>query len=235
MANRLDVIREVLAQAVKSRCALCGDAATDSGLCAPCREDLPWLPAARCPSCALPTPDGALCGVCLRSPPAHDGVACAVTYEFPVDALVRALKYHGRLAAARPLAGILARALTQEPLPDIVVPLPLSDARLVERGYNQAAEIARLLSGPWRTATGRGILGRTGHARPQATLSLDARRRNVKGTFECIKNVGGLRIAILDDVMTSGATLDEAARVLKRAGAASVRGWVVARTPRAGD
>jgi len=158
-----------------------------------------------------------------------------MTYAFPVDALVRALKYHGRLAAARPLAGILARALTREPLPDLVVPLPLTDARLVERGYNQAAEIARLLRGPWVTTAGRAILGRTGHARPQASLSLDARRRNVKGTFECIGKVEGLRVAILDDVMTSGATLDEAARVLKRAGATSVRGWVVARTPRTTD
>jgi ComF family protein len=235
MAKRLEAMREVLARTVKARCALCGDPASDSGLCGACRDDLPWLPAARCPSCALPTPGGALCGVCLRSPPAHDGVACAVSYEFPVDALVRALKYHGRLAAARPLAGILARALTREPLPDIVVPLPLTDARLVERGYNQAAEIARLLSGPWRTATGRSILGRTGRAQAQASLSLDARRRNVKGTFECIGPVAGLRVAVLDDVMTSGATLDEAARVLKRAGASSVRGWVVARTPRGSD
>jgi ComF family protein len=235
MADRLDAVREVLARAVKNRCALCGGGASDNGLCGPCREDLPWLPAARCPSCALPTPGGALCGVCLRSPPAHDGVACAVAYEFPVDALVRALKYHGRLAAARPLAGILARALTREPLPDIVVPLPLTDARLLERGYNQAAEIARLLHGPWQTATGLAILGRAGHPQPQASLALDARRRNVKGTFECVGNVAGLRIALLDDVMTSGATLDEAARVLKRAGATSVRGWVVARTPRASE
>jgi len=235
MPDRLDAVREVLARGVKKRCALCGSTASDSGLCAPCRDDLPWLPVARCPSCALPTPGGALCGVCLRSPPAHDGVACAVTYEFPVDALVRALKYHGQLAAARPLAGILARALGREPLPDVVVPLPLTDARLVERGFNQASEIARLLSGPWRTAAGRSILGRRGHAQAQASLTLDARRRNVLGTFECLGNVAGLRIAVLDDVMTSGATLDEAARVLKRAGAASVRGWIVARTPRTSD
>ncbi len=235
MAGRLDTVREVLARGVKARCALCGAAAAESGLCTPCLDDLPWLPSARCPLCALPTPGGAVCGVCLRSPPAQDGVACAVTYDFPVDALVRALKYHGRLAAARPLAGILARALTREPPPDLVLPLPLTDDRMVERGYNQATEIARLLVGPWRTATDRTTLARTGHARPQASLALDERRRNVKGTFECIGRVEGLRIAILDDVMTSGATLNEAARVLKRAGAMSVRGWVVARTPRSSD
>jgi ComF family protein len=233
MAWKLGAIREALARVSGARCALCGDEAFDHGLCAPCDGDLPWLPQARCPLCALPTPDGAVCGVCLRSPPAHDGIACGVAYEFPVDTLVQALKYHGRLAAARPLAGMLSRALVEEPVPDLIVALPLSRERIVERGYNQATEIARLLAKPavLEVATRRPLV-RAGHAPPQAGLPLDARKRNVKGVFRCVEQLDGLRIAIIDDVMTSGATLDEAARVLKRAGAASVRGWVVARALR---
>ena len=232
MAWKLDAVRETLARAAGGCCALCGSDAKDDGLCRPCRDDLPWLPVARCPLCALPTPGGAVCGVCLRSPPAHDGIACAVAYEFPVDTLVRALKYHGRLAAARPLAGMLAGSLRGEPVPDLVVPLPLAAERLKERGYNQASEIAQLLGAPWNTAMKLRALERVRHAPAQASLALEARKRNVRGAFECVCQVKGLSIAVVDDVATSGATLDEAARVLKRAGAKSVRGWVVARTLR---
>lgn len=227
-----DGLRRWLERLVGPHCGLCGAPGAEDGLCDPCRADLPLLPAARCPRCALPTPDGAVCGVCLKSPPVHDGVVCPASYEFPVAALIRALKYHGRLAAARPLADLLGRAIRAESPPDLVLPMPIAPGHLAERGYNQVTEIARLLERRWRDRLDPLALERTTDAPPQASLPMNRRRRNVRGAFRCSETVKGRRVAVVDDVMTTGATLDEAARVLKRAGAVEVRGWIVARTPR---
>ncbi len=227
-----DGLRRLVERLIGPHCGLCSASGATEGLCDPCRRDLPMLPAARCPRCALPTPDGAVCGVCLKTPPVHDGVVCPARYDFPVGALIRALKYHGRLAAARPLADLLGRAIRVETPPDLVLPMPVSPSRFAERGYNQVTEIARLLEPRWRDRIDPRILERTVDAPPQASLPMDKRRRNVRGAFRCSEFVRGKRVAVVDDVMTTGATLDEAARILKRAGAVEVRGWIVARTPR---
>ncbi len=195
-------------------------------LCPPCRAELPFLGAELCPRCALPSPGAALCGRCLAEPPAYDGTSAALAYEFPADALVHALKFRGELALAPLLGGMLRERLTAEPV-DCLVPVPLSAARLRSRGYNQAAEIARHL--------GSGKLDielcvRKRDAAPQMELPWAERQRNVRGAFECRRALLGAKVAVVDDVMTTGATLDEMARALKRAGAERVVNWVVART-----
>ena len=168
-------------------------------------------------------------------------------YVFPWDRLLLGLKFGDRLEAAPLLAQRLSRALAtafaadealaREP-PDLILPVPLSTERLRERGYNQAHEIARRLvlpplsSEPERQSRlcARTLL-RLRHTDPQAQLPLTARRRNLRGAFAVMRPVHGLRIALVDDVMTSGATLHEAALALRRAGAVDVQAWVVARTP----
>lgn len=228
-----DTVRRMLGDWIGERCALCFGLGARDGLCPGCRGDLPWLPAAHCPRCALPTPGGAVCGVCLKSPPAFDAAVCAALYAYPLDAMVRSLKYEGRIALARPLGAILAVAVARQATPDLVLPMPLSGPRMAGRGFNQSLEIARGLGPAWRHRVRHDILERHGDAPPQAGLPLAGRRRNVKGAFRCeARAVAGRTVALLDDVMTSGATLDEAARTLKRAGAVAVTAWVVARTPR---
>jgi ComF family protein len=194
-------------------------------LCAACGSELPRMGAQLCPRCALPSPGGALCGRCLAEPPDYDATLAALVYDFPADALVHALKFRGELSLAPLLAGFLKERISTE-RPDLLIPVPLSAARLRERGYNQALEIARHLPGRLDFAA----CVRSRDAAPQMELPWAERQRNVRGAFACTRPLAGARIAVVDDVMTTGATLQEMARTLKRAGAARVVNWVVART-----
>jgi ComF family protein len=196
-------------------------------LCAACEAELPRLPAAACPRCALASPSGALCGRCLAEAPQYDATVAALWYRFPADTLVQALKFGGELALAAFLSRILREKIPQERV-DAIVPVPLSPARLRSRGYNQAAEIARRLE---RGRVELTLCERTRDGPPQVELPFAERRRNVRGAFRVSRKLDGASIAVVDDVMTTGATLDEIARTLKGAGAARVVNWVVARTP----
>jgi ComF family protein len=209
-------------------CQLCGADSTAGPLCAPCTADLPWLPPAVCAVCAIPLASGDICGACLDQPPRFDRVEAVFSYRFPVDALIHAYKYGGRLALARPLGEALARLVARDV--DVIVPMPLARGRLAERGFNQALEIARVAA----AGTGIGILPgacrKVADTPPQAALPWKERAKNVRRAFVCDADLEGKRIAVVDDVLTTGATLNEIARVLRKAGAASVRGWIVART-----
>jgi len=215
-------IRNVQAWAGED-CLLCGAEAGPELLCPACIGELPALPES-CPRCALPSPAGAVCGNCLNRPPHFDATLALWRYEFPCDRLVQALKYRARLA----LAGFFARSLASRPLPevDLIVPMPLHPKRLAERGFNQALEIARHLGRPIEP---RGVL-RVKDTLPQTELPYEERAKNVRGAFLCRVDLSGASVAVLDDVMTTGATLNELARVLKRAGATRVENLVIART-----
>src|SRR5436190_22416664 len=204
-------------------CFVCRGAAR-SLLCAQCEAELPRLERPLCPRCALESPDGAVCGRCLSESPAYDATHAALAYDFPADALVAALKFRGELALAPLLAGLLAPKVRASRV-DHVVPVPLSAERLRRRGYNQAVEIARHLG-----KVDLGLCERTRDAPPQMELPYAERQKNVRGAFRCMRTLDGARLAVVDDVMTTGATLAEMARALKAAGAAYVENWIVART-----
>jgi ComF family protein len=206
-------------------CYLCRGGAR-ALLCAACDADLPRLAGPRCPRCALDSPRGELCGRCLSEAPHYDATVAALAYEFPADALVHALKFRGELALAGFLGKELSRRISTVEV-DCVVPVPLSAARLRERGYNHAAEIARQVA-PKRLEVA--LCERSRDTPPQMDLPFAERRRNVRGAFRCTRALAGASVAVVDDVMTTGATLDEVAKALKAAGAARVVNWVVART-----
>jgi ComF family protein len=208
-------------------CLLCGAESGPELLCPACIAELPPLPES-CPRCALPSPGGSVCGSCLSKPPHFDGTLALWPYEFPCDRLVQALKYRARLA----LAGFFARVLASRPLPeiDLIVPMPLHPRRLAGRGFNQALEIARgLARRVGRPLEPRGAL-RVKDTAPQTELPYEERAKNVRGAFLCKLDLSGASVAVVDDVMTTGATLNELARVLKRAGATRVENFVIART-----
>jgi ComF family protein len=208
-------------------CLLCGVESGPELLCAACAAELPAL-AESCPRCALPSPAAAVCGSCLNRPPRFDATLALWRYEFPCDQLVQALKYRARLA----LAGFFARSLASRTMPevDLIVPMPLHPRRLAERGFNQALEIARGLARRLgRPLEPRGVL-RVKHTLPQTELPYEERAKNVRGAFLCGLDLSGKSVAVVDDVMTTGATLNELARALKRAGAARVENFVIART-----
>jgi len=214
-------------------CFLCRGAAEDI-LCAACDADLPRLGPGPCPRCALDSPAGAVCGRCLAKPPHYDATFAALAYRFPADVLVQALKFRGELALASLFGRLLAEKLAGSDRVDCLVPVPLSTHRLRERGFNQALEIARHVAREaGRTSGSRlapELCERTRDTPAQLGLPPAERARNVRGAFHCPRLIEGATVAVLDDVMTTGATLDEIAATLKKAGAARVVNWVVART-----
>jgi len=213
-------------------CVLCGGPGGNSPLCPPCRRALPWLPAERCPVCAAPSAGNAVCGTCLAEPPVFLRSCAALLYEFPVDALVQAFKYRGDLPLGDTLGQLLRDAVAVEPRADAIIPMPLHPARLRERGFNQALELARRVGQALRLRVLARACVRLRDTPPQASLPWKERSGNIRGAFACEADLTGKRIAIVDDVMTTGHTLNELARALKRAGAAEVYCWVVARAVR---
>ncbi|MBI3529797.1 MAG: ComF family protein [Betaproteobacteria bacterium] len=216
-------------------CLLCGGRGDGDGLCGGCRNSLPRLAGTRCPVCAIPDPTGELCGRCLNKPPHFDRVVAPFMYEFPVTVLIQGLKYRGNLACARPLAAGLAEALDEEPGPDLIIPMPLARARLAGRGFNQAMEISRRLATDFGLDISVDICHRLRESAPQAVLPWKQRATNVRNAFACDVDVSRKSVAVVDDVLTTGATLNELALTLKRRGAREVIGWIAARTPAPGE
>lgn len=220
--------RNTAAALLPQDCFLCAAASGDSLLCPTCSAGLPYLSAERCPLCALPTPGAAVCGACLKQAPHFDATRAVFRYEFPVDRLIQSLKYAHRLASAN----FLGRALAQlaAPLhPGLVLPVPLAPARLAERGFNQALELARPLSRALGAPLELSRIHRRRDTAPQASLPWKERKRNIRHAFECDMDLSGKTVLVVDDVMTTGATLDELARTLKAHGAARVENCVLAR------
>ncbi len=202
----------------------------DGLCCAACHADLPRLPDAHCPVCALPTFAGEICGKCLKKSPAFERTVAAFSYGFPLDQLVKALKFQESLVLVNLLADELAQRIDARP--DGIVAMPLHPQRLRTRGFNQsqllAARIAKRIGVPLLSDACQ----RVRDTPPQSLLPWKERDKNIRGAFEVTlpATVCGKHIAIVDDVMTSGASIGELARALKKAGAREVSAWVVART-----
>ena len=200
------------------------------------------VPQHRCQACGLPLPGTeavpSTCGACRAQPPVWRRAVCAQDYAFPWSDLVGDFKFRGDVALARLLVRPLAEALRQTPQAldvDLVLPVPLSAARLQERGFNQSWELARRLGRIFGLTCHADLLQRPVDTAHQVDLSLQERDRNLRGAFMVTPGrhheVAGRRVAVVDDVMTTGATLREATQTLLRAGASSVDVWTVARTP----
>ena len=213
-------------------CLLCDlPAGNEPNLCSACRDDLPAI-ADACTSCAAPAVPGTeTCrGCALRRAPV-DRTVCALTYEPPVDYLIGRLKFDRDLRVVPALAGLLVRAVAGEAVPDLLVPVPIGATRLRKRGFNQSLEVARYLGKALGVRVSAIMRRRCGFETPQSSLpDTSARRANVANAFEAQQTIGG-HIAVIDDVVTTGATVNALARCLKRAGASRVDAWAVARTP----
>ncbi|HUL96886.1 MAG TPA: ComF family protein [Usitatibacter sp.] len=209
-------------------CALCLASAGRDLVCGPCRESLPWLRAS-CSRCALPLAHDGVCGGCRAHAPHFDETVCALEYRFPVDRLVQRFKYSGDFALGRWLALQLAHRVRARP--DLIAPAPLAPARLRQRGFNQAAHLARVAGHRLGVRVEWRGFERTRETQPQQGLDRRARRANVRGAFRCRLPLEGLHVAVVDDVVTTGATADALAQALRAAGAARVSVWAVARTP----
>jgi len=168
--------------------------------------------------------------MCLKHPPAFDHTLAALDFEFPVSAMLRRYKYSGFLAVAELMGHLLAEQVSTNRDIDLVIPMPLHTSRLQVRGFNQALEIARVVCRLNHIPLALQACSRTRATPPQAGLSLHERKKNLRGVFSCDQDLSGKRIALLDDVMTTGASLDALANCVKKAGASHVECWVAART-----
>lgn len=248
----------MLACLLPACCALCGGAAAQA-LCDGCRQQYcGTLAAARCRQCGnlpggtllggtplggtplggTPPADGAagLCGACLSAPPAFDVTLVAADYAAPLDQLVLQLKFSGRLALAPLLAALLRDAVLRQPgfvLPTVLCPVPLGPRRLAERGFNQALEIARPLARSLGVPLRARWLLRPRDTAAQSSMAPDQRQHNIADAFALADDAGlqGCHVGLVDDVMTSGQTLQALAALCKRYGAARVSNLVFARTP----
>lgn len=185
-----------------------------------------------CARCAQPlSRPAAACGICLRRPPRFHSAFSPFHYRLPIDELVRGLKYGDRSANGRLLGHLFAREFLRGGVakPECIIPVPLSAQRFRERGFNQAIEVGRVISRRLDVPLSTRVVARVRHTQEQAGLELKARRRNVRGAFTLAGRLPHKHVAILDDVMTSGSTLNEIARVLRRGGARTIQVWAVAR------
>lgn len=223
---------------VPTSCALCGSDAKDP-VCDCCNARHFSVAQRRCTCCAIPLPEttgDSLCGQCLKKAPAFDATVVATDYAPPVDQLVLALKFGNRLELAPLFARMLhdATGVARVALPSLLTAVPLGPARLVERGFNQSLEVAKPLTRALGATLDARMLVRQRDTRAQALLHPDERSRNVRGAFivsaEAIDKVRGQHVGVVDDVMTTGETLNEVAATLKRFGATRVTNFVFART-----
>lgn len=215
------------------RCVLCGLSSTSVCICRGCKADLPY-PGPHCCQCGLPlsSADDRICGACITKTPIFTRTVFPLQYSFPADRLVQAFKFRRQLAAGRVLSHLLCEHITVSQLsyPDVLVPVPLHNLRMIKRGFNQACElgsyVSRKLGVPMLTTS----LMRHRNTRAQSGLSRKQRRKNVRGAFYW-RGVSspGKHVALIDDVMTTGTTVTECSRVLKKAGAKRVDVWVAAR------
>ena len=209
-------------------CLLCAAASDDQILCPACAAELPRRQEAHCPRCALPTPGGEICGQCLSKPPHFDATLAAYSYDFPLDKLVQSFKYGHRLALGAYFGRQLA-VLAEKTAADLIIPLPLHPLRLRQRGFNQALELARPVGQALHLPIDSSSCRRIRNTQAQATLAWRERTKNIRGAFHCTADLSDQRIILVDDVMTTGASLDECARTLKLHGATAVTVLVVAR------
>jgi ComF family protein len=229
---RLHLGGSLLRRWLAPHCVVC-DLERGDPLCPGCRIDF-FAEVPRCAGCALrlPAAAGDRCGRCLREPPRFDATFALADYAPPLDRMIAALKFGGRLPLAAAFGTLLARAAAEMLAgADLLAPVPLSFERQSERGFNQAQEIARRVAAASRVPLRGDLLLRTRHTAAQMDLALHERQRNVRGAFVARGELAARHVVVVDDVMTTGATLDEIAATLKRAGAARVTNLVVARTP----
>ncbi|RMF95238.1 MAG: ComF family protein [Gammaproteobacteria bacterium] len=235
MPGKVDRFTAAWSRILPQACALCGLPAGQRRVCRGCRDDLPWLEPA-CPRCARPLPfRAALCDCSELTLAGIDRLFAALAYEFPVDGLLAGAKFGRQPALAAAAGELLAARLARRRdgrLPALLLPVPLHRRRLRRRGFNQALEIARPCARRLGIPLRPGVCRRTRDTPPQSGLGGPARRRNLTGAFAADRRLRGLRVAIVDDVVTTGSTVSAVATALRAAGAAAVEVFCVARVLR---
>ena len=228
--------RRLISTVYPPRCVLCGSSGfNDMDICEDCYHDLPWIESA-CLQCAIPlakhSGDQLSCGQCLRIAPVFDRSVSLFSYEKQAITLIQRLKFNEKLAYSRLLGSMLADAIDKNAakLPECILPVPLYKKRLRQRGFNQSIELARPIANTFNIAVDVQSVNRVRDTQSQTGLDKKQRRKNIRGAFEIVRPLNADHVVILDDVVTTTSTVNELARVLKRAGIMRVDIWSIART-----
>jgi len=224
--SRININRLLPAQP----CVLCSSMSHEGLWCAACDADLPYFNSPHCPVCTLPTSNGEVCGHCLAHPPLFTRTTAAFRYAFPLNKLIQAMKYGEQLALAHAFANKLALRIDKKTFPDYVIPMPLHPTKLRQRGFNQSLLIATTVARELNIKLLPNSCQRVRDTQSQSTLPWKERSKNVLNAFQCDIDLTGKRIAMVDDVLTSGASLNALAAAIQKQGASEISAWVVART-----
>jgi len=211
-------------------CVLCGSMSHDGLWCAACDKAMPYLDTPHCPVCALPTLSGEVCGQCLKQLPLFNSTSAVFSYSFPLDKLILAMKYGEQLVLAHALARKLAQRIDKNSLPDCVLPMPLHPTKLRERGFNQSLLLAATVARELDIQLLPDSCQRVRDTPPQSALPWKERGRNVRNAFRCDQDLTGKHIALVDDVLTTGASLNALSAAAQQRGATQISAWVIART-----
>jgi ComF family protein len=227
--------RRLISTVYPPRCVLCGSRGFgDLDICEVCYQDLPWIGSA-CLQCSIPLArhsGGHLkCGQCLQKSPAFDRSLSLFSYEKETVRLIQQLKFNEKLAYSRLLGTMLADAVAEHAtgLPECILPVPLYKKRLRQRGFNQSIEIARPVANALNIPLDTGSVKRVRDTHSQTELDKQQRRKNIRAAFEIVEPFGAQHVAVVDDVVTTTSTVNEMARMLKRAGVRRVDVWSIAR------
>jgi len=214
-------------------CALCHTTTENTALCKACLHELPWQQSA-CVRCARSLSSTGTCGQCIQNPPPYHNTICLFHYQTPIDRLILSLKFAEKLSNAKLLGDLMAEKIADhyrgQAKPEFVIPVPLHVERLRERGYNQALEIARPIAKKLQIPLETNACTRILSTLPQASTTAEERRKNMKNAFAVEALFRARHVAIVDDVLTTGSTVTELARRLKKAGVERIDVWCCART-----
>lgn len=211
-------------------CVLCGSMSHGGLWCAACDSAMPYLDVPCCPACALPSSGGEVCGQCLQHPLLFIRATAVFGYTFPLDKLIQAMKYGEQIALAHAFAVRLAQRIDKTNLPDYIIPMPLHPAKLRERGFNQSLLLAAKVARELDIKLLHNTCQRVRDTPPQSALPWKERKKNVCGAFRCDADLSGKHVVLVDDVLTTGASLDALAAAVQKCGASEISVWVVART-----
>lgn len=215
-------------------CTLCHSTTIYKAVCDACYQELPWQDGA-CDRCGLPLLEAQICGQCLKTPPFYENTICLFHYQTPIDKFILSLKFAEKLSYAKLLGELMAEKLADyyqnHNKPDVIIPVPLHPQRLKERGYNQALEIARPVAKKLKILLEPTYCKRVVATLPQSSTHAKERKRNIKNAFKVNGTLQAKHVAIIDDVITTGSTVNELSKVLKKADVKNIDVWCCARTP----
>jgi ComF family protein len=226
--NHMLNIAKISNRILPQNCLLCKQEDHGLAICSACLADLPWQVENCCQLCGLIS-NNPICGRCLKQAPAFNHTYAVFQYAYPIDALIPYYKYHHALHLCQTLGELLAQKLITQNI-DYLIAMPMHPYRIRERGFNQSLELAKVVSRITNIPLHAFSCQRIKHTPPQASLAHKDRIKNVKDVFACSQDYTGKRIAMIDDVMTTGASLNELAKTIKKAGAREVSCCVLART-----